>query len=624
MAEKSIKNEAKFMETARKRCDQGLTNESENQEKAIEDVQFLEGGSQWPDDLKTDRKNAERPCLEINLLPEAHDQIEGDLRMNRPSIRVKPVDDKADPETAKIIQGLIRNIEYASKAKGAYNTASNQASAAGYGAVLVTTQYANEHNFDQEIRIKRVNNPNSIVWDPFAQEEDKQDAGYMFILEDIPREEYERRYPGFTPIDFDKAKDKTELKGWHSKDTVRVAQYWINDPERKKLYELADGSIVEEVPEGQPPLRERVVEKRRLYWHIIDGEKVIKGPKAWPGKYYPSVPVWGKTLYVKGKLKYRGIVRHAKDPQRIYNYWRSMSTELVALAPKIPWLLTPKMIGGHESLWKRAHKENLPYLLYNIDPNAPQVMPKREVPGTMPVGMANETAMARDEIRSTTQVHLPTLGAPSNETSGKAILVRQSRTAVGSYVYLDNLASGIEMVGRIIIDLIPHVYNKAQVVRIINPDDTERMVQINKPFQDPQTGKEILYDLTTGKYDVVSSTGPSYATRREEAAASMTDFLHQVPSLAPVIGDLVAKNMDWPGADEIAERLRQAAGIPQEGQEDQGRPVNPVDAAKAEQEALKVQQEEVKLAQEQEKLEGLNLENKRKAIEIAKMAEPKQ
>jgi hypothetical protein len=306
-------------------------------------------------------------------------------------------------------------------------------------------------------------------------------------------------------------------------------------------------------------LKERKVETHKVLWYKASAGDILDGPSERPGKLIPIVMVYGKELNVEGNSFYRGIVRKAKDPQRLYNYARSTGAEMVSLAPKAPYLVTANMIQNYQSIWKNAHKKSYPYLPYEADLQAPTLMPRRAEPISLNTGIQAEVAAADQEIRDTTGLQKANLGQQGNEKSGRAILARQREGDIGNFAFADNLARALRYSGRVMLDLIPHIYDTARIIRIMGRDSTEEFVPINQPFEKPgDDGQAIkkIFDMTVGKYDVVVSIGPSYTTEREEASSSMMEFLKAVPAAGPLLGDLIAKNQDWPGADEIEKRLK--------------------------------------------------------------------
>lgn len=534
----------------------------EGYSEAIHDLEFL-SGDQWPSDLKADREADGRPCLVINKLPVFANQVIGDIRQNEPSIKVKPVDSKSDPEVAEVLTGLIRNIEMQNNAEIAYDTAAESAVRCGLGAFRIGTDYNSDDQFEQDIKIYRTKNPFTIYWDPAAQEWDKSDARFCFITEKHPKDEFKKQYPEASLIPFEGGKDRDIA--WGDDKNIRVVEYFKKELTKKKLYlirNLLNGE--EQVNETGPyntnweVVKERQVESQKIIWYKATQHEILEGPQDWPGKYIPIVMVYGDELNIEGKTIYSGMVRNAKDPQRLYNYARSTSAEMISLAPKSPYIVTAKMIGNYQKIWDQAHKRNYPYLAYDVDPGNPAAIPKRSEPVGINTGIQNEVMTSDQEMHDTTGLQQASLGKKSNEKSGKAIMARQREGDVANYTYYDNLGRAIKFAGKILVDLIPKIYDTARIVRIINEDGSDKQVQINQPFDEegPDGPIKKIFDLTMGKYDVVVSIGPSYTSQREEAADNMLQFIQAVPQAGALMADLFAKNLDWPGAAEIEKRLK--------------------------------------------------------------------
>jgi hypothetical protein len=551
-------NETELIKEAKQRFKSASAASDDNFNEMISDLKFKEG-DQWPDDLEARRTSEGRPCLKINKLAAFHDRIVGDQRNNRPAIKVHPVDDAGDPETAKVLNGLIRNIEVQSAADVAYDTAYDGASACGMGAFRIITEYSDDDTFDQDIKIKRIKNQFTVFVDPACQEADFSDAEYMFITEKLPRETYQREYPDKSTMQFEANRDADQ--GWVFADSVRVAEYFRKVKVKKTIYlvhvvgEQAP-KVVDELPDVEyVELKSRVVDTHKIEWMKINGNEILEGPQEWSGRYIPIVIVTGKETNIENKTHYRGIIRHAKDPQRLYNYNRSQQAEVNALAPRAPFLVTPKQINAFRKQWDNQHEKSYPYLFYNADAKAPGP-PQRQWPQPPSVGIQQEILLSDQELHDTTGLPLASMGERSNEKSGKAIQERRLQGDIGQIVYSDNLGRALRYAGKILVDLIPRIYDVPRVIRVIGEDESDDYVQINQEFTDEKDGKQKLFDLTTGKYDVTISTGPSYQTQRQEAVDSMTAFITAFPESAPMISDLLVKNMDWPGATEIAERLK--------------------------------------------------------------------
>lgn len=534
----------------------------EQYSECISDLEFLKG-DQWPEDLKAERVADGRPCLVISKLPVFADMIIGDIRQNEPSITVKGVDSKSDPETAEIISGLMRNIEIVSDAEIAYDTAVESSIQCGIGAFRIVTEYSDDDSFEQDILIKRIKNPFTIYWDPATQEWDNSDARYCFITSKIPRTEFEKLYPDAAMMSFDGRKDRDYF--WGDDKTIRVVEYFKKVDVKKHIYLMKDpaGNLFTtdvkpdlQIPElqGWSIEKDRVVESYKIVWYKATQSEIIEGPQDWPGKYIPICMVYGKELNIEGKTYYRGVVRNSKDPQRLYNYSRSTGAEVISLAPKAPYIVTAKMISNYQPVWDQAHKKNFPYLPYEPDPHNPQAVPHRSEPIVVNTGILSEIQISDQEIHDTTGLQLASLGKKSNEKSGRAIIERQKEGDTAQFPYYDNLGRAMRYAGKVILDLIPKIYDTARIVRIINPDNTEKQVVVNQAFG--TEGMHKIYDITVGKYDVVVAIGPSYKTQREEAADNMFKMLSVIPQAGPLMADLLFKNLDWPGSAEISKRLK--------------------------------------------------------------------
>lgn len=559
MSEKN-KNK-KIIELARKRfkiCDESS---SELRNIALEDLKFS-AGEQWPDDAKRERSQDNRPCLVINRIPQFIRQVTNDQKQNKPGIKVFPVDDKSDVETAKILQGLIRHIEYNSNASIAYNYAFDGAVRKGFGFYRIITDYVSPDSFDQEILIKKVQNHFSVLLDPSHIEPDGSDAEYGFIFDDLTDDEFKEKYPDSELSSMD---DWTSIgsskDNWVSENSVRIAEYFYKDYEDKDICLLSDGSTVFKDEFDQSMSELTIVKERKtkvpvVKWCVINGIEILE-EKIFPSKYIPILPVYGEEIQIENQRIFEGIVRHAKDAQRMYNYWVSSETEAIALAPRAPYLVANGQVpDAFKEQWANANRRNYPYLTYEPKTVGGQLLgaPQRNTFEPAVQAITNARMQAADDMKATTGIYDSALGAQSREVSGVAIRGRQAQSQTSNFHYVDNFHASLRHGGRIIVDMIPKIYDSARVARIIGEDDEQEIVFINQLFE--KDGEQKLFNLGAGKYDVAVEAGPSFATKRQEALSSMIDLTKSYPQVAQVAGDLMVKNMDWPGASEIAERLK--------------------------------------------------------------------
>lgn len=554
-------SDKKILELARKRHSLAEEAEQRIREEALDDLKFRTG-EQWPDDIKNTREIEKRPCLTINRLPQFIRQVTNDQRQNRPSIQVNPVDDRGDPETAEILQGLVRHIEHNSNADVAYDTAFEHAVTSGFGYFRVVTEYADPMSFDQEILIKRIRNPFTVYFDPTCQEPDYSDGKWAFIVTDMLKDDYISKYPDSELASLDDwVSIGDKAPGWMTSTSVRVAEYFVVEDKKVTIVMLSDKTVVpkDELPEVLPEdlmiVAERETTMPTIKWYKINGIEILDRTD-WIGKWIPIIPVLGDELDVDGERMLTSLIRFAKDPQRMYNYWATAETEMIALAPKAPWVMAEGQDEGYERQWDSANTKNYSRLVYKPKTLNGELMPPPSRNYAEPPVQAITQArlQSSDDLKATTGIYDAALGARGNETSGRAIMARQREGDVANFHYIDNLTRAIRHLGRILIDLIPKIYDAPRVLRIIGEDGSQRTVKVNQEVVDK--GIKKIYDLTTGKYDVVVSVGPSYTSKRQEAVESMMQLTQAYPQLAQLAGDLLVKNMDWPGAKEIAERLR--------------------------------------------------------------------
>jgi len=486
------------------------------------------------------------------------------------------VDDRADVAVADIFNGMIRHIEYISDADVAYDTACENQVSYGEGYIRLLTEYCDDNSFDQDIKIGRVRNSFSVYMDPLIQDPTGADAKYCFITEDVTRLEYERMYPDSTPISTLQSLGVGDqsISNWLNEDTIRVADYYYIDYDKATL-NLYPGNMTAfaGTPEDREmkavygkPLRSRESDRPKVRYCKINGYEILE-EREWAGKYIPVIRIVGNEFEVDGRLYVSGLVRNAKDAQRMYNYWVSQEAEMLALAPKAPFIGYGGQFEGYEEKWKTANTNNWPYLEVNPDvtdgQGAALPLPQRAQPPMASSGLLQAKAGASEDIKSTTGQYNASLGMGSNERSGKAILARQREGDVGTYHYGDNLSRGVRHVARQLVDLIPKIYDTQRIARIIGEDGETKMVKINPDQAEPvnqivnEEGIVIekIYNPGVGKYDVVAITGPGYATKRQEALEAMAQLLQGNPQLWQVAGDLFVKNMDWPGAQEMSKRF---------------------------------------------------------------------
>lgn len=563
---------------------------SDTRDDELDDLRFYAGSPdnqwQWPADVLATRGAVQgqtvnaRPTLTINKLPQHVKQVTNDQRQNRPSGKVIPVDDKADVQVAEMLNGIIRHIEYISDADVAYDTACENQVVFGEGYIRLLTDYIDEMSFEQEIKIGRIRNAFSCYDDPMIQDPAGADRRFFFVTVNMLKEDFEREYPDALPISNWETSGigDPDYSAWLTQKTVRVAEYWYYETEKKTViqYQTTEGTtmaLISGSPQdtiakarGWREINRRDTSVRSVKWCKLNGFEVLERGD-WAGKWIPFARVVGNEFEVDGQIWISGLVRNAKDPQRMYNYWCSQEAEMLALAPKAPFVGYGGQFEGYEYQWKTANIQNWPYLEVNSEATdqegRPLPLPQRAAPPLPQAGLIQAKMGASDDIKSTTGQYDPSLGAKSNETSGRAIIAREKQSDVGTYHYPDNLAKAIRHLTRMIVDLVPKVYDTQRIVRILGLDGEVDYAKLD-PMQERAIVEkrdannavvERIYNPGIGRYDVMATTGPSYMTKRHEAAEGMSLLLQGNPDLWKVAGDLFVKNLDWPGAQELAERF---------------------------------------------------------------------
>lgn len=555
------------------------------------DVRFAQLADQWPANIRKTREQEGRPCLTVNKLPTFTNAVANEARQNRPSIKISPVDNGADEDTAEVIGGLVRSIGRASNEDVAFDTAIDQAVSGGMGFFQIDLDYAHADTFEMEARIKRIPNALMVHWDVSSTEADASDWEYAFVSDFHAEEQFKALYPKAAPVSFEGGDGKEDVSYWLDGDKIRVADYWqrIRKTRDLILFELQDGTR-RPIREEQLPIMARAVgealgfdvaginddelaalyvqhvgmteiDRREAEYYEVK-KRVISGVEVldeqdWPGSMIPICPVWGREVILDGKRHFRSLIRDAKDPQAMVNFWRSASTELVALAPRAPWVGPKGFIPeGDEEIWATANTRSHATLEY--DPTA-GAAPQRTPFAGIPAGAIQEALNASDDMKAIIGIYDTQKDYPS--ASGRAILARERKGDTANFHFIDNLSRAIRYAGQCLVEIIPSVYSERESIRILGDDMREKVVRLTQEEGGglvDEDGKRALYNLSVGKYDVTVSSGPSYATQREEAREFLMELMRQVPGAAEFLGDIALDHMDFPGAQEAADRLRKA------------------------------------------------------------------
>jgi portal protein len=569
-ADLAKESDRKFIELAMKRWKMSAESTAETRREALEDFKFRIG-EQWPEAIR--RRRGNKVALTINRVASFCNQVTNEQRQQRPSGTINPVGDQADKDTAEILQGMVRHIEVNCDAEVADDIAFEHMIIGGFGWLRMWSEYVDDdpdNEWEQEIKLGAVPNPFTVYDDASARHPLKIDSKWRFFVEDLGMEEYKASYGDKT--DFASLEQFRSIGDmspqWVSKENVRIAEYYHVEYKEEIIYQLADGSTVKELAEGQNAIKTRTKQTPKVMWTLINAVQKLEEHEV-PGSVIPSFPVLGYNLNVDGKQYLAGLVRTAKDPARAYNYHLSAATQAVAIAPKMPFIVAEGQTEGHEREWENANTGDLACLTYKVVQGANP--PQREVAEPPIEAISHLLVTADTDMKAVTGLFDPSLGQKTPDQSGKAIVALQRQGNVATSNFSDNLARTKRELTRQMLKWIPIIYDTASVRRIIKPDGTVDHVGVYNSKTtglSPDDAREALkehllsgkikkiYDIGVGRYDVTVSVGPSYQTKREAQAAQIMQLISAYPELMHVCGDILISDLDFEQAKEIAERVK--------------------------------------------------------------------
>ena len=565
-------DEMAILREARERASQAWRAWRDDYEQSKIDVHFAMG-EQWTAQEIAERANSGKITLTLNKLPQYINRVVGSQRKTVQSIQVSPKTSAMFPneslmkdvngediKVSQVVADFVRDIEYSSNARSAYKMAFKHAVEGGIGWLRVYTAYEKD-GFNQEIRIKGIRDRYSVYVDKRAKEADYSDMNYAFIVEHIPKDEFNKRYPNALEGALD-IMDGDESTFWQTEDTVAVAEYFRREPYKKKIVLLSNGEIVdkkeyEEVADELAEqditvVKERTIDSYKVIWSKITGNAILEKDREFPSETIPIVPVLGREIDVDGDRYYRSLIYHARDAQRMLNATRSTALERIDLISKTPFVAEDKAIEGYERMWAEANIKNFGVLKYKAGRPAPQRQPMAGAP----VGEMQMGEVLNYDIQSSIGMYGASLGEQTNEISGKAIRSRQTEAEEGTYDFVDNLETAIRRVGLLVVELLPKIYDTNRLINLRSADGKTRAIEINKEIEDEDGNVKIVNTFDNIKFDVVVSAGASYQTRQEEASSQILELMKVNPQVAQVAPDMLVKNLDFADSDAIAERLK--------------------------------------------------------------------
>ena len=560
-----------ILAAARKLFDRVSKDEGTQRSEELDDIRFCGLLDQWPAQMRALReadKTGARPCLTVDKTNQYKNQVVNQMRQNRAGIKARPVDDLGDEEVAEVFQGIIRQIEDASKATIAYDWAGDGSVTSGLGYFRILTEYDGD-SFNQEIRIRAIKNRFSVYPGKYEQP-DGSDMKECLVTELVSKTEFQREYPDADVSSFQTAATGDSMVGWWTDDEVRVAEYFCIKPDKQDLLLLSDGNSVwldKYTPDPMglvTEVKRRKASRNTVHWYKVTGAEVLEHTTI-PGLYIPIIPVHGIETIVEGKRYLRGLIRGMKDPQRMYNWARSTVAEGFGLTVKAPYIGYVGQFKTKSAQWAASNRTNYAYL--EVDPLTVEgtlaPLPQRQPFAGVPAGLMADMQLSEHDIQASAGMYDSNIAKDGNAKSGRALIAQRQQGDLATLHFPDNLSISICHAGRIIIGMIPFVYDTAQVVRMLGEDGTVQHVSIDPEQAEAVTEQrdengaiKKIFNLGVGKYDVTVTTGQSYATRRMEGAEFFTQWIQAHPESAPIIGDLAMKAQDFPGADIAADRFK--------------------------------------------------------------------
>lgn len=563
----------------------------EQRVQIAEDLDFSDPSNpdQWDATVKRDRETdpgGARPCLVMDHTGQYVANVAGQVTKNPPAIHAVPVGSGSDIKVSEKIDGILRHIEYASRAQTHYGIALTSAARTGVGYLIVRPAYVDRALGYQEPRISSQADPLRVVFDPWSVQLDGSDADFGYLLTSLSEREFKRRFG-----------EKAECKSWgmdnaasqkvNGRESIIIAEQWYKEEKTRNviIYTDAEGNETSNSEDEYhaacqaagvqlPYIRNYKDKYQCVKWRTMSGAAILETPKDKDGKeaLYPAdsigiVPVYGYWGVKDGLMTYCGIPRRARNPQRAYNYHMSEQLAYMSSAPKAPFIGSIRAIKGVEKLWERAGVESRAMLPYNdIDENGQPIQAPQRSNVTISLQNHIEGAnRAIGDIEAAVGMYQANLGAPSNETSGVAIDARKQQGEASTSHFPQNLAASLGQVGRICLQMGVKLIDTRRQQRVLGIDMKPSSVVIDPEQQTAveqgQDGDTVI-NPNVGTYDVRVVVGASYSTQRSQAQEALSEVMTRNPGLTPAIAPLWAQNLDFPHADKLAQVLLAMAPEP--------------------------------------------------------------
>ena len=589
MAE-NISKVDEFLGRARKRFAAAQEDEKELRRKFAEDLKFAspDGEDQWDSKIREQRRAANRPAMSFPRCHTFVQQVSNEARQKKPTIKFSPRLDQ-DKDTAEILEGLARFIQYDSQAQVAYETAIEYSAGGSFGYYRFLTDYAYDEGDELELKVVPVYDPLTVYGILYPACFNRK-VFFAFVVEDVPKDEYKLQYPDSQLASLDWAEAEKQSEGWVGSDSVRIAEYWY-----------LDTPAVEDEDAGKGKKTRSRKPKPVVKCAKINGMEMLE-EYDWPGSVIPIIPVLGKQMIIEGKPHLYSVVRPQKSAQQLLNYTKSRIAETLSIAPISPWVMPVGGIpSGQEQNWQNSNT-TANVLFYKVTDDGtgrPVPPPQRQTFEPPIASLSAFVAQEVDDMKATTGIFDASLGNQANETSGKAILARRDQANLTTMHYIDNLARSFKQGGDIIAEVVPKIYDTEREIEILGEDEKQKVVTINKEYE-VAPGKVKHYKVKDAKMSYVVSMGQAFDTKRSESFDTMQQVIQAAPDLIHVIGDIFFRNSDLAGADQIAERLQKMLPPQLQPQNDELPPQAQAAIAQAQQVAQAAQQEHTKVELERQ------------------------
>ena len=537
---------------------------------------------QWLPTARFEREQKNRPVLSPNLITQYINRVTGAQRQSKMSIHVQQVGGPSmvgvtssgmEIPFAEVMEGLIRDIEAKSKAAMQYSRAFQHAVEGSIGWLEVSLETSPLDPFDAEIRIKHIKDRYSVIMDHLAEEPNLQDANYGLIGKYMNLDDFKEKWPEIadSPGSIDMSRTtKSGRMHWYSDNAILIGKYFWKEPMKRTYIRMVNEETGEEMVVekkehkqildelellGYKRQQEKTIDSWQVKVALVTEKHILEGPFDWPGMTIPIVPVTGRQVDTDTGTDYLSVHRYTKDSQMMFNYTVSAAIERVANAPKAQWLATVNSVKGLGDMWADQHVNTRDLLLYKF--NADEPPPARIAGAEIPQAEIALTQLFHSTLMDNMGMHEASIGAKSNETSGKAIESRQIAGEYGTTEYIDNLSYSIATCGDIVCEVLPKTYSNAKMRRMILADDTQVDIILNKKIVDQKSGTEhTINNLGLARFSANSISGPSFTSQRQEFAHFLTEMAKANPQVLGVMPDLLVKSLGMPESRTMERRLK--------------------------------------------------------------------